>query len=563
MPGCVGPTLRITPGISSGPTVGDLVDHIACEVGKDYEEHTDPSGAAGLSGNKLVEWNYRQQLWRHFYTESFVGAVDLTLMVTDSDSAGFSYGWITPLTGNGKSAKPYVYSGQGSTSGTYNRTLALGLQLSGTQDRNVEQDYNLDVRSIIDEYEAATIDLKHANDPQFPYCARRKSGPSLVRRMESSLQGNLALPETIEDGLIALDRSSTYNIYGANGPSRLVDVLPPQPQPQPAHALAAGPSSLGTGGGGSGAVTSSGKASFASKVDFYLTSGVGGGPTFTLLLSKLSTSAGGGGSGGASGGGAGGSQPLNFSRMTQDSFTVTFAATCKLPDKEARIRANFVIMTDAPQVAGGLATIRGLTVYGSTSDLSDQDGVYDFAFTISNPTVLGTSWLSYLRKGAGQVLASAPIAFSSQSDQFVLEAPLSHSVVGIGTINWAGFVDGKGHYNLRGVVNSSMTGNVIGQIWLSGETKDLLKGVVKTSLPGNLIEQIWPTRETQSPAWPKTSTLEIEHLPYYLRSHLTDDSPDKNYWSTIPGCDAITAGQIQNIQDDVSNKTLLQSYLRQ
>jgi hypothetical protein len=554
--GCVGPSLRITPGITSGPTVSDLVDHVACEVGRAYEERA-ADAPPDLPRDKLAAWNSRQSLWRKLYNYSFVGAVDLTLAVTDTDSAGYTYSRVTPLTGNGKSAKPYTYSGMGSTSATNNRTLALGLQVNGTQIRNVEQDYNLDVRRIVDAYENADI-IKtiqsaqlNANNPKFPYCAPRTRGPSIGARLESQLQGNLALPETIEAGLIALDRSGVYNIYGSGGPTRFVDIIG-APQAFIAHGPAGG-AGLGTGGS-SGGGASSGKVSFASKVDFSITDGIGGGPTYALLVSKLS--------GGSSGGGG---QPLNFSRMTEDSFTVTFGATCMQPKgKESETLATFDAMISpaaptpapvapvpappapvapapvapAPALPAPVAlapalpppAVLGMTVSGTTPDRSPNGASYNFAFTLS-----AAAWMSAQTGGIVPTMFSAGSVSSQLADRIVLKD--GSGEIAEGAVLWTGYVRADGRYDLRGIVKSQITGNVVGQIWLSGDTKNLLN---KSS-----------------------GGITIQHMPYNLLDHLADNTVDEDYWSTVLACDAVTATQIQAVQDDLQNKTLLQTYLRQ
>ena len=63
---------------------------------------------------------------------------------------------------------------------------------------------------------------------------------------------------------------------------------------------------------------SAGASSFSEKIDFSLTWGVNGGPSWNLLKFK-----GPGGGGGANG------QLLNYSRQKQDTLISTFSATCK------------------------------------------------------------------------------------------------------------------------------------------------------------------------------------------------------------------------------------------
>jgi hypothetical protein len=130
--GCFSPSMELTPNSREATkvTVSDLVDHIACQLGEAYaEHHTDP-------------------VWQHLVSDNFVAQIDLTLTVTQAEGFNPSINLIKPLTGNGGKISPIVYSGMGATTATNNQTLALGLQLNGTQDRNIEQDYTLDMRRL-------------------------------------------------------------------------------------------------------------------------------------------------------------------------------------------------------------------------------------------------------------------------------------------------------------------------------------------------------------------------------------------------------------------------------
>jgi hypothetical protein len=360
--GCKSPNLFLGTGSTrtvsgSEPTVNQLVDHLACEIGRTYNENAGiPTGEESPSSAKLRRdppSEEHQRRWKRLVENNFVAAIDLTLMVTRTEGVNPSVSYIWPLDGAGHSISPISYSGT-PTPTTFNTTLALGFQLNSTADRNVEQDFLVDMRSLVAQYnftdehlqypesdddakaraqDAYNRRINRATEPSaFPYCLPRGAVTASTAISQVPLRGNMALFEMIEDGLSSLDRSSAYNLYGTSGPTHLVDAI--------AHGIVV--TAAGAPSGGASAGTSAGKTSFGSKVDFFITSGVNGGPSLSLLNWKAG--AGGGGSGGGSassgggaaagaGGGSGG-QLGNYSRMTQDSLTVTFGATCAAPETE-------------------------------------------------------------------------------------------------------------------------------------------------------------------------------------------------------------------------------------
>jgi len=296
--GCFSPTLTIFPHQKSNVTVGDLVDHIACELGQEYERHS------------------TDDIWRHLVDDNFVAQIDLTLTVTQSEGFNPSYSWIKPTLGNGAPIDPTTYAqGMTGTQATYNKTLSVGLQLNGTQDRNVEQDYSIDMRGLWESYKSAQAEIDaqgksgpHEQDHRFPYCRpKTDNGASNFSGVHSPLQGRMALSETIADGLSSLQRSSTYNIYGSSGPTRYTDVFTPSGAPPPQRFFGLAPPSPAGGNQQPSGAASAGtsKTSFGSKVDFFITEGLNGGYAISLLKHKLAAGSGGGGGGGGSGGGGG------------------------------------------------------------------------------------------------------------------------------------------------------------------------------------------------------------------------------------------------------------------
>jgi hypothetical protein len=367
--GCYSPDLLLKgqsrpTNSASAPTVSDLVDHMACELGKTYMANTIPKTNDGSKEAKDTIADLTSEhvaRWKRLVDENFVVSVDLTLMVTRAEALNPSLSYIWPLTGAGNKISPLIYSGTGQTQATYNTTLAMGFQLNSTADRNVEQDFMIDMASLIRQYNFGVdgeisgpdvkkhLDADHPGDPsagtRFPYCLPRDKVTRKSEISSSPLTGNMALFEMIDDGLAALDRSSVYNVYGTSGPTRLLDVG----NARGGGHLSALSSMMGTGGGGTGATPSgqgggvasaaTGKTSFGSKVDFYIVWGINGGPTITTLDYKATAGSGGGGGGGAGGGAAagagGGGQLASYTRTTQDSLTATLGATCSMPESES------------------------------------------------------------------------------------------------------------------------------------------------------------------------------------------------------------------------------------
>jgi hypothetical protein len=430
--GCHSPAIRLNQKHSqtvsaTGPTVLDLVDHLSCEIARTYHQNTTVAADDPAMAESAAQHNER---WRQLFVNNFVASIDLTLTVTRTDGFNPSISYILPLTGAGNHIATLVYSGTGQTSGMYNDTLALGFQLNSTADRNVEQDYQIDIRSLIMEFDskgatgALAFQKYQSEHPQndippsrFPYClAKLKSGaysrsvndPSSLAISGSPLQGNMALFEMIEDGLVALDRSSTYNIYGTAGPTRLGDVIQ--------HPPGGGVQIYGFGGGGGGtgggsAPVAAGKTSFGSKVDFFITTGANGGPSITTLNWKAGAGSGGGGGGGGGsgggggagsggGGGGGGGQLLNFSRMTQDSLTVTLGATCNEPVDEIGGPADIKIPA---------TPFKGKTAKDNSSILFDHDvrpGGWHVGMGVTAPTLADNSIIAAISSDGKNVTVS-------------------------------------------------------------------------------------------------------------------------------------------------------------
>ena len=315
--GCAVPSLSLfsDPNLplsrQSQATVQDMVDHVACELAAAYDLH-DKADAR------------EHRLWQNLLRANFVAAVDLTLTVTNTQGFNPSVGFVTPDYPLGGTITPIVGTGSSATSATYNTTLSVGAQANGSQDRNIDETYFVDMHSLVDQYEDADPKKSghqaSANDtsPSFPHCHPRRADAKqpnplpFPRQITAPLQGYLHLEETIEDGLSSIDKSGRYNRYGASGPTTLPVIAgeeaPSRNRPYVAEVLrktTPAPATPPTSPTyvGSGVV---GKTIFSSKIDFNLTTGVNGGPNITLLTLKV----------GAVGGAPGG-QILNFTRATQ------------------------------------------------------------------------------------------------------------------------------------------------------------------------------------------------------------------------------------------------------
>lgn len=441
--GCYSPAIRLNQRHSStesatGPSVSDLVDqtydlntNLPTELGPADDKSASIKAAADTNARN-AEHNGR---WRQLVEKNFVASIDLTLMVTRADGFNPSLSYVWPLTGAGNRIAKPIYSGTGQTSATYNDTLALGLQLSSTADRNVEQDFMIDMRSLVMQfyqqgntdtaadrsYEAAHPSHDIAAS-RFPYCLASAENGRRVRFPKeapsrafsgSSLQGNMALFEMIEDGSLAIDRTAPYNIYGTSGPTHLGDVM------QQPHG-GVGIEALGGGQGAGGAPVAAGKTSFGSKVDFFITTGINGGPSIATLNYKAgggssggSGGGGGGAGGGASGSGAGGGgsggQLLSYTRTTQDSLTATFGATCAEPLKEL----------------AGAASIR-VPSFGLRGTTAKADKIVKFAqdvrpagwspgMSLKGPNLSDTSSIVKILQNGTVVELSEPAKYNGES----------------------------------------------------------------------------------------------------------------------------------------------------
>jgi hypothetical protein len=486
------------------PQVVDLVNHVNCEIAQ-----------AMLKQPK-------DSLWHYLWDENFVASVDFTLLATNTEGFNPSINWMVPTSILNKQVafpvpNPPGTPGSGSM---FNRGLAVGIQANGTQDRNFDVTYNIDMSRLHTAVRRTALEASLGTPPTEPdltsICGAEKnpagSASKKLKATYSGLQGELGLQDTINWGLDAINAGRVYGVYGNSGPVTRGDenIASPAPKagtPAEQH-LETLNAFIASGGGtpagkqGSGAQT--GGTTFSSKIDFTIVEGVNGGPSWTLLKWKIGGGAGGaggggaGGAGGAGGGGAGGGgggQMLNWNRTVMDSMVITLAPTCS-------------------------SVVEGLddsTVAASTPAETLQWEVHDTLYTVDQPdwpTKAGS--LPGPRSGA----ASPKIRVAKQVDHKTVRT------VEFGTIQWNGYAypaadDAKketqeaGRIELRGLITDPITGNPVGVITLYRDQGRAAYGNVTQGL--------------------------------YERLSDVEQTPD--YWTSLQSCELVTPTQKQGLMD--------------
>ena len=159
------------------PRTTDVIDRVQCDLARivNYPASAD----ARLT--QRVESNARLKALLPFLADDhFVASAQISLEVTDMEGLAPSLSFMN-------AAATHV--------------VGLGGQWSNTQDRSITINYSIDLASLKkDDYETR-------------FC-RNKSG-------SSGLTGNLGLADIVADGMLALDESNDYNIYGNSGPNPL------------------------------------------------------------------------------------------------------------------------------------------------------------------------------------------------------------------------------------------------------------------------------------------------------------------------------------------------------
>jgi hypothetical protein len=531
--GCT-PPLEIGAGGNTGPAVISLVRHLNCELATAYGNVVFGSG----DGHPMQT---DPDLWKRLYDDEFVAAVDLTLTVTHTQGFNPSLSFMTPLSATGTVLTTPNGNVLGSSSSSmFNQSLALGFQLDGTQDRNFDVQYIIDLHRLVGTIEqAGQKDWKDAKDK---ICQEsRGNGPmsyaaSTSEQGFSGLQGDLDLAETINDGLLVLDFTGRTNIYGTSGPTRTADEgggagtaiatakQPPAATAVPTEAQARGDqesklldenvaaraaelAGSGHGGGntGGGAAGQAGNATFSSKIDFSVVEGINGGPNYSILRFKGpggGSGAGGGGGaggagGGAAGGGGGGGQLISANRTALDSLSVTFSPTC-------RVSKPFTLKMSDDAISFKTEATQSSWRFNYTPTSRERGRffppTYDVTITVPAPVP---------STGTGVLFTDA----SKNQGLITFEA---------GGKSFRGTVQVSGYYDTGSdkVVTASVNGKI------SDPSSQAVVGVF--SLNG----RISPRGTSQ---WTGSITGNVV-------SSLDDTKPTASYWDTIESCDVLTSG---------------------
>jgi hypothetical protein len=205
------------------PQVVDLVNHVNCEIAQ-----------AMLKQPK-------DSLWHYLWDDNFVASVDLTLLATNVEGFNPSVNWIVPTNTLGKEVSlPPPMPGQTGMSSMFNRGLAVGIQANGTQDRNFDVTYNIDMTRLHATVRRAALAASLEKPPVAPnlssICGEEKSvtgsASKKAKATYSGLQGELGLQNTIDWGLDAINAGRIYGVYGNSGPVTRGDenTAPPHPR---------------------------------------------------------------------------------------------------------------------------------------------------------------------------------------------------------------------------------------------------------------------------------------------------------------------------------------------
>jgi hypothetical protein len=193
--GCSVPSLKSSP--ERGPTVVDIVNHINCELARIVNRRNERINQwidASRSSNPPVDLKLD-----YLTTYHFVASVLVTLDALDSEALTPSVNFITPF----------------NMMGSFNRTWSVGGNLSGSQERNIQFGYSIDLAELSDLDENKQLKPVSSIDK---YCR----GPLGVAGKDSgALTGDLGLTDIVVDGLLGLDASKDVNLYGNSGPNPL------------------------------------------------------------------------------------------------------------------------------------------------------------------------------------------------------------------------------------------------------------------------------------------------------------------------------------------------------
>jgi len=280
------------------------------------EARTGAPGASTLpsppTDEKHRRWSPEITLWNELYNSHFQAAVDLTVLITNSEGASLPISATQPLDYRGgklpASALDATVAKGTQPTDSYGLTLAVSADASAFQDNYFDLEYVVDVHDLIDDAERSHFFLT-CND----HDKRRGSV------FNDPLLGSLRLEETIGAGLSGIQEANLYDFESntAAGPTRSTAQMS-------AKAIGGSPTA------------------FSSKIDFDLTWSGSISPSINTLWLKVGGASGGGaggasdgGGGGQGGGGSGGGRGATPSglvsggRQRLDTMLVTFSAICR------------------------------------------------------------------------------------------------------------------------------------------------------------------------------------------------------------------------------------------
>ncbi len=424
--------------------------------------------------------------WRNLVDYNVLDSINFTVFVTQTQGLNPSLSFIAPLTSLGGPIKRVIESSDGTntvanaTSNMNNFTLSVGFQLGGTQDRNFVLNYIVDLHRLYDAtfkdengrtayVERDTADKDPLPKTQHELCG----GPDEPRTIGGryGLNGDLAVEETIENGLRSLDAApfSPNTAGGAPGKGNQTTATASVSQ-------------------------SAGATGFSAKYDFTLQWGVNGGPNWTLLKFK-----GPGGGSGANG------QLLSYTRQKQDTLISTLAATCKsdviLDVMNSAVFANPELKwVPRPAPTSGVDAFK-VTTYdkqfmpvsvpapaGSTAiDMVAVKSLWrKFLITLAIPRDTTGLPLYNVANAAGAISITTP----SMNRADVTESDINEAD---GTISWSGFanVTAEGtYYSMRGLLMDAQSATGVGYVYLGIQTyKDKRKLVLQSfKISNNAID---------------------------------------------------------------------------
>jgi hypothetical protein len=491
--GCVTPAINVVPFAPMAPSVSQVQNHLSCVLARTMDKHLSPTTANPKSTD--------YKLWHNLVEYNFLSTMNLTLFVTESENANPTYNAITPLTSLGNPIQMITDSSNGiinpanPTSNSNNLTLAVGLQLTGTQDRNFLLNYVVDMHRLYEMSYKVQQDGQVTVRPDGLLSWCDGLDRTHANGVPYGLKGDLALGETLESGLEALDAATYSPVTAGSGGNKA--------------SQSASSASVSQ---------SAGTTAFSTKIDFTLLWGLNGGPNWSLLKSKGPSAAGG--------------PLLGYTRSKQDTLISTFAPTCKSDSLVDLANSKTFFKPELLYIAGvSGATSFEIIAYRrgpnlTIKDLADfpaplRDKVLDHTLTSKEVDALPDEWK--LRLSDQYVLTTIalpadtsklPYTYNSAATGTITFVPLPHTAndaVMNGTIAWSTFTSpggDHGSYSLRGAVSDAQSGSFAGYILVGIGPNDKKSDIEDIYISKNAMDVI--LNETASAA--------------------------ATYWGTLPSC---------------------------